>query len=102
MGVNITNMNSTIIFLVVAMLLITGCAVIEKKKETPPSVSTERVIQSLNDTKDDLEQAGQSNTKVAASIDKALTLAQRLDVLLDQIEKEQQNIANKNVIKPIQ
>jgi outer membrane murein-binding lipoprotein Lpp len=101
MGVNIINMNITIIFLAISMLLIAGCASIEKKKEMPPSVSTERVIQSLNDTKDDLEQAGQSNTKVAANIDKALTLAQRLDVLLDQIEKEQQSLTNKNIIKPI-
>jgi len=94
-------MNSTIFFIIIGSLLIAGCAAIEKKKQTPPSVSTEKVIQSLNDTKIDLEQAGQANTKVAANIDKALTLAERLDVLLDQIEKEQQNLTTKNVIKPI-
>jgi len=73
MGINI-KVNSTIFFIIVASLLIVGCSAIEKKKETPPSVSTERVIQSLNDTKTDLQQAGQANTKVAANIDKALVL----------------------------
>lgn len=94
--------NSTIFFIIVASLLVVGCSALEKKKEAPPSVSTQRVIDSLKDTKDDLKEAGQSNTKVAANIDKALSLAQRLDALLDQIEKEQQKSANKNVIKPIQ
>lgn len=76
-----------------------GCAAIEKKKTTPPSVSTEQVIQSLNETKSELQEAGEQNTKVAKSIDKALTLAERLTALLDEIEKEQQKIDNKNVVQ---
>ena len=96
------NMNYTILLIVIGCLAIVGCTSLEKKKETvPPTVSTGQVIQSLNDTKTELKEAGEANTKVAANIDKALTLAQRLDALLQQIEKEQQTITNKNVIKPL-
>lgn len=94
-------MNSTVLFLILGLLLITGCAAIEKKKTTPPSVSTEQVIQSLNDTKTELVEAGEANTKVAKNIEKALSLAERLDALLEQIEKEQSQTENKNVIKPV-
>jgi len=94
-------MNHMLVLIILSVLLIAGCSAIEKRKETPPTVSTGQVIQSLNDTKNELEEAGQANTKVAANIDKALTLAQRLDALLTQIEKEQ-NSSNKNTIKPIQ
>ena len=87
---------------ILSLVLITGCSSLQKKKEVlPPSVSTGQVIQSLNDTKSELVQAGEANTKVAKNIEKALTLAERLDALLEQIEKEQETLNNKNVIKPI-
>ena len=38
---------------------------------------------------------------VAQKIDRALTLAERLDALLEQIEREAEQQANKNVIKPL-
>jgi hypothetical protein len=88
-------------FLILCFFFIVGCAAIEKKKETPPSVSTGQIIASLNDTKTELNLAGQDNEKISISIDKALSLAQRLDNLLNQIEKEQSNLNNKNIIKPI-
>ena len=88
--------------IVLSLVFITGCSSLQKKKDTsPPSVSTGQVIQSLNDTKSELVQAGEANTKVAKNIEKALTLAERLDILLEQIEKEQETLNNKNVIKPI-
>ena len=87
------------LIIVIGFLLLAGCTALEKKKQIPPSVSTGQVIQSLNDTKTELEQAGQANTKVAANIDKALTLAQRLDALLEKIEQEQNSTSNKNTIK---
>lgn len=90
-----------ILLLLCILVLIAGCSSLEKRKETLPSVSTGQVIQSLNDTKSELVQAGETNTKVAKNIEKALTLAERLDVLLEQIEKEQAQLANKNIIKPI-
>lgn len=90
-----------ILIIVIGFLLLVGCTAIEKKKQTPPSVSTGQVIQSLNDTKTELEQAGQANTKVAANIDKALTLAQRLDALLEKIEQEQNASSDKNIVKTI-
>jgi redox-regulated HSP33 family molecular chaperone len=94
-------MNYTILFIIIACLMVIGCTALDKKKEIPPTVSTGQVIQSLNDTKTELKEAGEANTKVAVNIDKALSLAQRLDVLLQQIEKEQQTTANKNIIKPL-
>jgi outer membrane murein-binding lipoprotein Lpp len=88
-------MNYTILFVILGCLLIIGCAASEKKKTLPPSVSTEQVIQSLSDTKNELKEAGENNTKVAKNIDKALTLAQRLESLLQEIEKEQENLDTK-------
>jgi TolA-binding protein len=81
--------------LLMALLFCTGCAT--TKQAPPPSVSTAQVIESLSDTKEVLKEAGEQNTVVAQKIDKALTLAERLDALLEQIEKE----SNKNVIKPL-
>jgi hypothetical protein len=73
--------------------LTTGCTT--TKPTPPPTVSTTQVIESLTDTKEILKEAGNQNTIVAQKIDNALTLAERLDALLKQIEEE----ANKNVIK---
>ena len=83
--------------LIIIMSLATGCASLKKKGFQPPSVSTAQVVTSLEETKSELAQAGESNTKVAANIDKALLLAERLGKLLEEIEKES---ANKNVVKP--
>lgn len=83
-----------------ALLLCVGCAT-TKPTVPPPSVSTAQVIESLTDTKEVLKEAGDQNTAVAQKIDRALTLAERLDALLEQIEKEAQQQANKNVIKPL-
>jgi len=82
-------------FISLLCLTFVGCAT--KQVTTPPSVSTAQVIESLTDTKTDLQAAGEQNTAVAQKIDRALSLAERLDILLEQIEKE---TANKNVIKP--
>jgi hypothetical protein len=82
------------------VLFLTGCSSLQKKKQSlPPSVSTNELIESLTETKTELQLAGDANTKVAENINKALSLAQRLDSLLEQIEKEQNNTSNKNIIK---
>ena len=85
--------------LLIALLFSVGCAT--KQVTPPPSVSTAKVIESLTETKEVLKEAGDQNTAVAQKIDRALTLAERLDALLEQIEKEAQQQANKNVIKPL-
>ena len=72
-----------------------------KTSSVPPSVSTAQVIDSLVDTKGILAEAGEQNTVVAQKIDKALTLAEKLDALLEQIERESHQQANKNIIKPL-
>lgn len=87
--------------IILVLLLMVGCAFKDKKNVTPPSVSTTQVIESLTNTKEVLTEAGEQNTAVAQKIDRALTLAERLDALLEQIEKETQQQANKNVIKPL-
>jgi uncharacterized protein YcfL len=92
-------MNKLII--TIASFCLIGCASLKRKEPVPPSVSTVQVIQSLNETKNELNEAGVANSKVAANIDKALTLAEKLETLLAQIEKEQAILANKNIIKPI-
>lgn len=90
-------MNMKYFLLIIIFAFTTGCANLKKEQTLPPSVSTAQVVQSLEETKSELEQAGESNTKVAANIEKALSLAERLEQLLEQIEKE---TANKNIIKP--
>lgn len=81
-------------FLIIMLTLGTGCASLKNKDVSPPSVSTAKVVESLEETKSELTKAGESNTKVAANIDKALSLAERLEKLLEEIEKE----SNKNTI----
>lgn len=87
------------LFLSLISVCLVGCAT--KQVVPPPSVSTAQVIESLTETKEVLVEAGEQNTVVAQKIDRALTLAERLDALLAQIEKEAQEQANKNVIKPL-
>jgi hypothetical protein len=81
--------------LIIIIAFATGCAHLKNKEVAPPSVSTAKVVESLEETKSELAKAGESNTKVAVNIDKALNLAERLEQLLEEIEKE----SSKNVIK---
>jgi len=85
--------------LLLVLVLCTGCTT--TKPTPPPTVSTALVIESLTDTKEVLTEAGEQNTSVAKKIDRALTLAEKLDALLEQIEKEAQQQANKNVVNPL-
>jgi len=75
-------------FLILASF-ITGCACFnpEHKKSGPPIAKTEQVIESLEKTKTELDKAGESNTVVGDKVDKALSLAERLEKLLEQIEQ---------------
>jgi len=79
--------------LIIALLFaVTGCESLKNKKNAPPpTVATTRVIDSLTETKKDLVKAGEANTKVAKNVETALTLAQRLEALLEQIEQEQKS-----------
>jgi len=91
------------LLLIIAPLL-TGCICLNPahKKVAPPIANTNRVIDSLNNTKDNLSKAGESNTIVSEKIDKALTLAERLEILLQQIETEKQSADAKKVKDPIE
>jgi hypothetical protein len=85
-------------YLLILSIFITGCVCLnpDHKKGTPPTVQTEKVISNLKDTKEELVKAGEANTEVGKSVNKALTLAERLDDILEEIERSQ----NKNVIEP--
>ena len=91
-----------VIFAVFLCFGISGCICLNPahRQQVAPTVSTTRVIDTLTDTKQVLAEAGESNTVVGQKIDKALTLAEKLNVLLDQIEDDQAKIDNKTIIKP--
>lgn len=82
----------------VIVIFLTGCVCLnpDHRGVSGPTVETERVIAELKDTKEELVRAGEANTEVGKSVDKALTLAERLDAILEEIEKSQ----NKNIVKP--
>lgn len=84
-------------YLLILSVFITGCVCLnpEHKKAAPPIANTGEVIQSLEKTKTALDQAGESNTIVGNKVEKALTLAERLEKLLEQIEEE----SNSKLIK---
>lgn len=74
--------------LVFLTLLFTGCVCLDPAhhRKTPPTVQTEKVIASLKQIKNDLDSAGDENENVSQKLDKALTLANKLDLLLEQLE----------------
>lgn len=84
-------------FLILSVFL-TGCVCLnpDHKGINGPTVETNKVIEDLKDTKEELIKAGEANTEVGKSVDKALSLAERLDAILEEIEKSQY----KNIIKP--
>jgi len=77
-------------FLLIIIPILTGCVCLnpDHKKSAPPIANTGEVIQSLEKTKTELDKAGESNTIVGDKVEKALTLAERLEKLLEQIEQE--------------
>jgi hypothetical protein len=85
--------------LLILTVFLTGCVCLNPahKKTAPPIANTGEVIESLEKTKTELEKAGESNTVVGDKVDKALTLAERLEILLEQIEET----SSKNVKEPI-
>lgn len=87
-------------FLILA-IFITGCVCLnpEHKKSAPPIANTGEVIESLEKTKTALDEAGESNTIVGNKVEKALTLAERLEKLLEQIEEESNSKLIKEPIK---
>lgn len=85
--------------LLIIIPFLTGCICLNPahKQSAPPIANTGEVIQSLEKTQNELAQAGESNTIVAEKVDKALSLAERLEKLLEQIEENN----NKEVKEPI-
>ena len=86
-------------YLLIFSIFITGCVCLDPahKKSGPPIAKTEEVIESLEKTKTELDKAGESNTIVGEKVGAALTLAEKLEKLLEQIDVEN----NKNLKEPI-
>jgi hypothetical protein len=86
----------------ISVVFLSGCVCLnpEHKKLAPPIANTNRVIDSLEQTKDELTKAGDANTIVGTKVERALTLAERLEVILKQIEEEKQTSESKEVKKP--
>jgi hypothetical protein len=81
-------------YLLIFSVFLTGCICLnpDHKKSAPPIANTGEVISSLEKTKIELEKAGESNTLVGEKVDKALTLAERLEKLLEQIGQSESKI----------
>jgi hypothetical protein len=76
--------------LLIIIPFLTGCICLnpDHKKTAPPIANTGEVIQSLEKTQEELAKAGESNTIVGNKVETALTLAERLEKLLQQIEEQ--------------
>lgn len=86
-------------YLLILSIFITGCVCLDPahKKSAPPIANTGEVIKSLEDTKTELDKVGESSTIIGKKVNTALTLAEKLEKLLAQIEEEN----NKNIKDPI-
>ena len=86
-------------YLLIFSIFITGCVCLDPshKQSAPPIANTGAVIKSLEDTKTELDKVGESSTIIGKKVNTALTLAERLEKLLEQIEEE----SNKDVKEPI-
>lgn len=82
------------------LLFLTGCVCFNPAhyEKIPVSVQTDRVINSLKELKNDIDKAGEENASVDQKLDRALTLAEKLDTLLQQLEAMFNS--GKTVVKP--
>lgn len=87
--------------LLISSIFLTGCVCLDPthKQIPPPVANTDKVINSLEKTKLELDKAGESNTIVGNKVDQALTLAERLEKLLIQIEEDSSSKLSKDLIK---
>jgi hypothetical protein len=77
------------IIAILCLVFFTGCAVFKKEKPVePPRVGTAAVIQSLEDAKTELAEAGMSSRAVEKKIDAAIELSERLEKILEGLEKD--------------
>jgi hypothetical protein len=85
--------------LLIIIPFLAGCVCLnpEHKRAAPPIANTGEVISSLEKTKTELEKAGDSNTLVGEKVDKALTLAERLEKLLEQIEQSESKTVKETI-----
>lgn len=82
-------------------LTLTSCVCLDPshKKAAPPVANTGRVIKSLEKTKTDLDKIGESNTAIGSKVDKALSLSEKLAILLAQIEEEKKEVLPQDSFK---
>jgi len=86
-------------YILILSIFITGCVCLnpDHKNSAPPIANTGEVIASLEKTKIELDKAGESNTIVGEKVEKALTLAERLEKLLEQIQQSELKIVKEPI-----
>lgn len=91
---------SKLVLPLIISLFCTSCVCLnpEHKREQHITVRTDKVIESLKQLKTDLDKAGEDSVGVDQKLDKALTLAEKLGVVLDQLEAMFSD--GKTIIKP--
>jgi enamine deaminase RidA (YjgF/YER057c/UK114 family) len=68
--------------------LLTGCVCLDPAhhRKVPVTVQTDKVIESLKNIRTSLDEAGDENVTVDQKLSKAITLAEKLDALLEQLD----------------
>lgn len=86
--------------LLCCLCLLNGCVCLNSahKAQQHPIVQTDKVIESLKQLKTDLDKAGEDSVGVDQKLERALSLAEKLGVVLDQLDAMFSN--GKTVIKP--
>jgi len=85
-------------FLLPALLLCSGCVcfnsahkdLLRDRSDKPPTANTGGVKEQLDGTKGDLSKIGESSQGISKSVDKAQNLTERIDEILEELDKEQQ------------
>lgn len=77
-------------FLILICMFLISCKTAKKKDDViPPYISTGVLKESLLNTRENLSNAGDLNSKISFQIDKAMSLAEQIDFILSKIEEEQ-------------
>lgn len=85
-------------FLLPTLLLCSGCVcfnsahkdLLRDRSDKPPITDTGKVKEQIDGTKNDLYKVGESSQGISKSVDKAQNLTERVDKILEELDKEQQ------------
>jgi hypothetical protein len=85
-----------ILFLV--FLLCSGCVclnpthkrLLSERTEKPPITDTGKVKERIDETRNELSKAGESSQGISKSVNKAQSLTERVDKILEELDKQEQ------------